>query len=37
MAADPKKTQVIKGWPTPKDAKDSHASFWGLHHTTDGT
>ena len=22
MAADPKKTQVIKEWPTPKDAKD---------------
>ena len=29
MAADPKKTQVIKEWPTPKDAKDL-SQFLGL-------
>ena len=29
MAADPKKTQVIKEWPTPKDAKDLR-QFLGL-------
>ena len=29
MGADPKKTQVIKEWPTPKDAKDI-CQFLGL-------